>query len=188
MSENGQDKVIAFDTLYTNNHIQKLKILMPYFDLPTQSKLAVYIKFLELQYTIAFFQNNPSATLSKLTKEASFDIPKLCGEIIPFCNPSEKAELENMRNMFQTFENLKGMMEMMQTMKELFPESEGSMNPDFLSQIAGMAGMGGMPGMGGMSSIDGFDFSQIFEMFQTMSDSGGDEGGNEQTRAASMDE
>lgn len=32
MEKNEHDKIIAFDTLYTNNHIQMMKIVMPYFD------------------------------------------------------------------------------------------------------------------------------------------------------------
>ena len=44
--------VIAFDTLYTQNHIQILKILLPYFDPYGQSHLAVWIKYLELRYTL----------------------------------------------------------------------------------------------------------------------------------------
>ena len=34
MEKNEHDKIIAFDTLYTNNHIQMMKIVMPYFDEP----------------------------------------------------------------------------------------------------------------------------------------------------------
>ncbi len=37
--------VIAFDTLYTQNHIQILKILLPYFDPYGESHLAVWIKY-----------------------------------------------------------------------------------------------------------------------------------------------
>ena len=32
MEQTDQQAVIAFDTLYTNNHIQILKILLPLFD------------------------------------------------------------------------------------------------------------------------------------------------------------
>ena len=47
------EAVIAFDTLYTQNHIQILKILLPYFDPYGQNHLAVWIKYLELRYTQA---------------------------------------------------------------------------------------------------------------------------------------
>ena len=40
------EAVIAFDTLYTQNHIQILKILLPYFDPYGQNHLAVCLPFL----------------------------------------------------------------------------------------------------------------------------------------------
>ena len=43
--------VMAFDALYTNNQIQKLKVLLPYIDPAMQKNMAVYIKYMELQYT-----------------------------------------------------------------------------------------------------------------------------------------
>ena len=48
------EAVIAFDTLYTQNHIQILKILLPYFDPYGQNHLAVWIKYLELRYTLEY--------------------------------------------------------------------------------------------------------------------------------------
>lgn len=171
MDDKGQDKVIAFDTLFTNKNIQMLKILMPYFDLPMQKNLAIYIKFQELQYTMTFFQKYPTASLSPLPKETTFDILKLCGEIMPYCEPSQRAKMENMQNMFQTMQNYKEMMETVQMMKDLFPEGENPMDSDFLSGLTGMTG--------------GFDPSSMFEMFQAMSGqseeptTGGDTNGTE---------
>ena len=207
MNDREQDKVIAFDTLFTNHHIQMMKILMPYFDRPMQKNLAVYIKYMELQYTLNFFKQYPNASPAPLPREASFDIMKLCSDMMPYCSPQEKARMENMRNMYQTFENYKGMMEMVQMMKELFPEGDGQdgtgfggLSPEMLSGLAGMGGMpgmdgmpdlsgmshmGGMPGAGGQDGTQGFDPSQLFEMFQMMSgmsgqsDSGGDVNGSE---------
>ena len=61
MGERDQDKVTTFDTLFTNNQIQKLKILMTYLDRSMQKNMAIYIKYLELQYTMEFFRRFPSA-------------------------------------------------------------------------------------------------------------------------------
>ena len=57
MEKNEHDKIIAFDTLYTNNHIQMMKIVMPYFDEPMRGKLAVYIKYLEFQHTLERYRS-----------------------------------------------------------------------------------------------------------------------------------
>lgn len=165
MSEREQDKVWAFDTLFTNNHIQKLKILMPYFDRSMQKHLAVYIKFLELQYTMNFFRSYPSADLAPLPRESSMDFSKMCTEMIPYCNPSERTQMENMQNMFRTYENYKEMMEMVQMMKDMFPEGENPMNSMFGGMdISQMANMSQMP-----------DMSQMMDMFQMFNSfNGGD--------------
>ena len=56
MDTTDQNKVAAFDTLFSNNHIQMLKVILPYMDNQTQKSMAVYIKFLELNYTIDFYK------------------------------------------------------------------------------------------------------------------------------------
>ena len=53
-------KVIAFDTLFCTNHIQMLKVMLPYMDNQTQKSMAVYIKFLELNYTMEYFRRHPN--------------------------------------------------------------------------------------------------------------------------------
>ena len=53
------EQIYAFDSLYTTNHIQMLKILLPCLNPPLQKNLALYIKFLELRYTISFLSAHP---------------------------------------------------------------------------------------------------------------------------------
>ena len=62
------EAVIAFDTLYTQNHIQILKILLPYFDPYGQSHLAVWIKIsgAALHPGICFQASVPSIQKSNL--------------------------------------------------------------------------------------------------------------------------
>ena len=170
MSDKGQDKVIAFDTLFTTNHIQMMKIFMPYLDLSMQKNIAIYVKMMELQYTIQFFQKNPSVPPLPLQNEKSNDTSAILNSMLPYCNPDERAKIENISNMLKTYQQYKEMMEMVQMMKELFPEGENPMNGDLLSGLAGLGGMGGMGGMPGMgdSSEGGFDPTQMFEMFQML--------------------
>ena len=58
MDEKERDNVAVFDTLFTNNQIQIMKILLPCFDRPMQKYLAIYIKYQELQYTLSYFRNH----------------------------------------------------------------------------------------------------------------------------------
>ncbi len=58
------DKIQAFDALFTTNHIQMYKILLPYLEASLQKQLAVYIKYMEFQYTLTYFsfgEDNDSA-------------------------------------------------------------------------------------------------------------------------------
>lgn len=156
MGQNGQDRIAAFDAFFTNNHIQKLKILLPVFDRSMQKNLAVYIKYLELQHTLSFFRKNPDERFSfpygnpsensyantaknpfpplhqsvsaASPQEPSWDIGELCDALLPYCTVSEQSRLNSMRNMVQALSQYKEMMEMMQMLKELFPE--GTPDPD----------------------------------------------------------
>lgn len=154
--EHVSDKVVAFDTLFTTNHIQMLKILLSYVEPSQQKNMAIYIKFLELQYTISFFQKHPHSSLSKHSADGPPNTSKLLDEILPFCSPEQQEQFRQVKNMMETFENMQGMMETMQMMKDLFPEGESPFNGDASALFSGLSGGSGM------------DLSQILEMFQTM--------------------
>ena len=47
-----QNQIYIFDSLYTNNHIQMLKIIYGVLPVKVQQKLAPFIKYLELQYSL----------------------------------------------------------------------------------------------------------------------------------------
>ncbi len=161
MDDKIMDKVAAFDTLFTNNHINKLKILMSYCNSSMQKNIAVYIKYLELQYTMDIFKKHPNLSLSD---DPSIDHSSLFHEIMPYCTPSEKSRMENIQQMLRTFEQYKEMMDMVQMMQEMFPEGENPMNGMFSS-------------MDLSQMFSGMDLSQMFEMFQMQ---GGDDNGNGQ--------
>lgn len=90
MDSNERSKVIAFDTLFCTNHIQMLKIILSYMDNKTQKSMAVYIKFLELNYTIEFLKKHPYSLCGCMEKESSPDIFKMCSELLPYCTENEK--------------------------------------------------------------------------------------------------
>lgn len=150
--EKETDKILAFDTLFTNNHIQMYKILLSYLQPTVQKQFAVYIKLMELQYTISFFQNHPLAALKSLSHEAPGNTGKIVEELLPFCTPSQHDKLNQMKGMLQNFENMKEMMETIQMMKELFPEGMGM-------------GTSGSMGENTGGNANGMDMSQLFSMF-----------------------
>lgn len=201
MGQNGQDRIAAFDAFFTNNHIQKLKILLPVFDRSMQKNLAVYIKYLELQHTLSFFRKNPDERFSfpyDNTSEKSLDIGELCDTLLPYCTVSEQSRLNNMRNMVQALSQYKEMMEMMQMLQELFPEGtpypdtetasekQQEEGPDRKNESAeGNAFSGGMPFnpalLSGLFGIKDTDAAQMLNLMQALNtvknDESSDKGG-----------
>ena len=47
-SINNQDGIIAFDTLFTNNHICMMKLLLPMLPPSNQKSIAIYIKYMAI--------------------------------------------------------------------------------------------------------------------------------------------
>ncbi len=154
---NSTDKIMAFDTIFTNNHIKMLKILVFYLDSPMQKMLAAYIKFLELQHTLKYINTNflplPSTcsdssghSIPILGFLGNLDINGLCQEILPYCTNAENEKVQNILQMFQMMDNFKQLSQTMEMMKELFPD--------------------GMPDSGDMFSFFGNSDSGNTDMFQ----------------------
>ena len=55
--EENMEAILAFDMLYTTNHMKILKLLIPYLESEHQKKLAVFIKWQELMFTLNFLNN-----------------------------------------------------------------------------------------------------------------------------------
>ena len=137
MEENEMGNIAAFDSLFTTNRIQMMKVLLPYLKPEQQGALAVCIKVMELNYTLSFFKDNPHTQPFRLPQKS--DTSKLWDEILPFCGPEERSKVENMRNMMQSMKQMQEMMDTMQMMQEMFPEGMDLENMD-LSSIMEMMG------------------------------------------------
>lgn len=161
MDEQNSKTIIAFDSLFTTNRIQMLKILLPRLAPEHQSAFAVYIKLLELQYTLSFLRCHPGTRLMGNGKQLSADFfqgdnsdtLELLEEMLPFSGPQERARIENLKNMIANFKKMQEMMEMIQMIQELFPEGMGGDNP--MDMFAGMSDSG----------LSGSDMASIFQMF-----------------------
>ena len=136
MTCNEHEKIVAFDTLFSNNHIQILKVVLPYLDNHLQKLGAVYIKFLELQYTMDFCRKHPHTIWFCPKQEASVDFAKLCNELSPFLSSEEKKQTEQIQNMFHTMKMYHELSKTMETMKEFMPDMEDmfrNIQPDSFS-------------------------------------------------------
>lgn len=148
MDEQNSKTITAFDSLFTTNRIQMLKILLPWLAPAQQSGFAVYIKLLELQYTLSFLQRHPVRRLLGNGKQLSADFfqsdnadtLELLDELLPFSTQEERKKIENMKNMMENFRKMQEMMDMVKMMQELFPEGMGSDNP--MDMFSGMSDSG----------------------------------------------
>lgn len=127
-SENNEcvtDAILAFDTLYTTNHMKMLKLLLPYLETEHQKKLAVFIKWQELIFTLNFFKKySASLYQSDFTKKKTFDLSVLIPLLTPYCSPAEKATLSG----FAQMQNMLHMMEEMQQYMPLIQQFMSSMS------------------------------------------------------------
>lgn len=112
---------MAFDTLFTTNHIQVMKALLPYFDSSLQKHLAIYIKYQELQYTIAYFHKYPYRICgNEPLNEKNFS--KIAAQILPYLSEEEKKGLARMEQLMQSMEMYQEVMQTMELMKDIMPE------------------------------------------------------------------
>lgn len=141
------DRIAAFDTLYTNNHIQICKLILPLLPKDKQYYLAIFIKFLELQHTIKYGQKIQVENTTPNNSKPNYQ--NLCKEALPYCTPDEEnlvKMLLNFLNAMDTFESLKPFLELLGqsndspfgdigSMTDLF---QGNLNLDFLNNLKDM--------------------------------------------------
>ena len=126
MDNRENELILSFDMLYTSNHIQILKVLLPCFEPQIQKKLAVMIKFLEFQYTLDYFRANPNLPDAGLSErqsgssgETEWDIVQIFSRIRSFCTPTERAMFDQLTNLKKNMDMYEEMMNMMQLFSSL---------------------------------------------------------------------
>lgn len=102
----------SFDALIQDDQLHILKTALCYVKIPEQRFLSVYVKLLELQKTIRFFQSDEE-TLSACSlprKDGNlFDFLK---DIRKYCPPDQQDHIDqilNFSNMYQTFQTYQAM-------------------------------------------------------------------------------
>ena len=111
MEQKDTSQISAFDTLFSNNHIQMLKVLLPYMDNQFQKYLAIYIKFQELQ---------------------------VVKRLLPLCTKEEKEQLNQILKVLQSMSQYQEMMHTMELMKDFMPEGDSSSPSSMTDMLMGM--------------------------------------------------
>ena len=131
MENNNLDSITAFDTLYTTNHLQMMKILLPHLQEDMQSHIAVYIKLNEFLFALQFSKESrlhPSPSPKKVV-----DIQEIICEISQYMNGNEKEMLKKLADMKDNMEKFQQISQMMQMM-EGASDSPESILQGFLSE------------------------------------------------------
>ncbi len=175
METHATDKINSFDSLFTTDHIRMLKVLLSQISPPYQGRFAIYIRFLELSYTLRFFHQNPYAgwspsglcMLAVPDRQTTFagqepDILATLEELLPYCNLQERNILESLKNTLQSMENIQQTFEMFEMMQDVFPEF---FHPDTSGETAGTGSGASAAPFGGM---DFSQLSQILDMMQNV--------------------
>ena len=135
------DTILTFDTLYTTNEIQLLKLALPLLSNQLQPIAATLIKMRELEYCLSRLPHTKiqdfSIAVDRL--DTFFD------SAMPFCNQQQKKLFSQLRQMKQSMK----MMEKIQTILQMLP-------PD------------AMPFDGNGNSTDPDALSHMFEVFSAM--------------------
>ncbi len=131
MENHENDPIAAFDTLYTSNQMQMLKVILPYMQIEMQQFIAIYIKLNELLITLHFSRNAKKDSGSNSTKE--FNMTTVFNSISPYLSDSEKEMMSQFAQMQENMENMKQMSQMMQMMNEMGASPE-SMLQNYLSE------------------------------------------------------
>ncbi len=124
------DPVTAFDTLYTSNQMQMLKVVLPFMQENIQRFIVIYIKFSELMIALRFAKSIADGTLP-VRKET--DISNMLKYLSPYLSDSERDMMNQFSSMQENMEQFKQMSAMMQMMNDMGGSPEDALQ-GFLSE------------------------------------------------------
>lgn len=134
--ENENDSIVLFDTLFTTNHLQILKALVPYLEPPMQKQMAIYIKYSEFQYTLSYYKDRHAQIAGcSAFERKNFDFPEFYNCIKGYCTEDERQKLEQIANMMNAMAGYKEMMSMMEMMQQMSSETGDSDPMDMIKNM-----------------------------------------------------
>lgn len=110
MESYDKELVTPFDMLTSPKSLRMMKLVLPYTNPQMQQMFAVYIRFMELQETMRFYQNF-SSSLSAQDIGSQANLTDIISDLAPYLPPEISEAMEQ-------FEMVMAMMENMQDMQE----------------------------------------------------------------------
>ncbi len=153
--------VCKFNSMYTDKNLNKLKVISSKFQNYPLNLLALYIKVMEVKYTLEKIRSCPHQSIPDVLQQLGSDnIKEMCTEIQPFCNESEQNFLATILNLLESMSNMQEMMQMMELMQEFTSDGNNSNN---INNLTG--GLGNNP-------------EELFSLFSAFFSTGNDNGGD----------
>lgn len=144
MEKKSTTPLSPFDELTIPSELQLLKLILPYTPVTDQKMLGILIKFLELEYTIDFFQHC-TLKLHSQTTDAPVSFSNIISEIAPYLSKRDS-------QMLASVQNILNILEMMQTFQDTSSTSPADLFSGMLSP----------------------EQQEMFQMYQTMFQQEGD--------------
>ena len=174
MADNHEEaaNVTAFDALYTTNQIQKLKVLLPYIEPSMQKNMAVYIKYMELQYTMHYVRRHPfrSAAAASRTKTGPTCSHFACSSVSTLLRKRSDSwsSSETCCRLWKPFRKCRRPFSALQ---EIFPDMSsaaafGNASSDETNADSGEAGPGSFSMMDMLMNMLTPEQREMYEMFQ----------------------
>lgn len=114
--------ITKFDSIYTSNHIQILKILMPFFAPMLQKQIALYIKYMELLFTLSKTRTDIQPPFIQVPFISN--IEPLYEDIYRYLNSDEQEKFTQIKQTLKSFQDMQDTMEMFKMMQETMSEDE----------------------------------------------------------------
>lgn len=94
----------SIDALIQDRHLDIIKAALPYLDNSRQGTMAMMVKFMELQRTVALF-HTPGNNLRMCSEEEREEIGpfQMLNAIREYCTDAEKEMVDNFMTFFQMF-------------------------------------------------------------------------------------
>lgn len=118
MEEQAVPPLTAIDQIANGNSLQMLKAAIPYTPFESQKFLAVYIKVMELENIITFYEDSDSPVRACSLGSESFSFQNMLTDMRNYCSDEQREQLNSCLNLMKT-------MQMFQTYQNIFSQSSG---------------------------------------------------------------
>ncbi len=176
MDKKESNPMTPFDNLVTSQSLQMLKILIPYTPPSNQRLLAIYVKFLELQNTMKFFQFFTNDLQSSSFESGTASPLDILEEMKPYMG----------QEMNDTISNFTSMMSMMEMMKS-FQDGTGDSPDGFSSDNENTSQSSAFNPMDLMKNMMSPDQQEMFDTYSTLFAAGSSNDINDESSDGSDD-